>query len=174
MEVGQRTRVKAHKADGTCYRSWLATVEAVEEDRVVLVTPPHHRVEDVDGPFTSPYAIRSHYWPKRRYSLLEVYTPDGTLEEIYVDINSPVEIRDTEMSFTDHELDVSRVPPQRARIVDEDEFREAASRYAYSIEFQRACYEVARAAVAVANGWEPGGRPEIAVQGDEEDEEVVP
>lgn len=90
MNVGERVRVNGHKADGTCYRSRFATVEAIEKDRM--------------------------------------------------------ETKDTEISFTDHELDVSRIPPERARIVDEDEFLEAAARYGYSSELQWICYEVAREA----------------------------
>lgn len=78
-----------------------------------------------------------YYWPNRRYSLLEMYRSDGTLDEIYVDITSPVEI------------------------VDEGEFREAMSRYGYSEEFQQACYEAAREGVDVANGWVAGGMPTV-------------
>lgn len=85
-----------------------------------------------------------------------------------------MEIKDTEISFTDHELDVSRIPPERARIVDEDEFLEAAARYGYSSELQWICYEVAREAVRVANAWVTGGMPDMAFHGDREDEDLVP
>lgn len=90
-----------------------------------------------------------------------MYRADGTLEEIYVDIASPVEIRDSATWFTDYELEVSRKPPHGARIEDEDEFREAVSRHGYSEDFQQACYDVAREAVEVANGWVAGGMPTI-------------
>jgi hypothetical protein len=49
IEVGERVRVRAYKSDETCYRWWWATVEAVEEERVVLVTPAGHQVEDWGG-----------------------------------------------------------------------------------------------------------------------------
>ena len=70
-------------------------VEAVEPDQVVVVTPAGHRVEAIGGGWTSEYAIRSYYWPDRGYSLLEVYTLDGRLAEVYVNINSLVEIGDS-------------------------------------------------------------------------------
>ncbi len=159
MEIGDKVRIRVYKEDGTCYRWWSATVESVRRDQIVVVTPAGHRVGSIDGGWTSEYAIRAFYWPDRRYSLLEVYTPDGTLEEIFVNINSPVEITDGEIRFTDYELDVSRMPPDPARVVDEDEFLEAASRYGYSEDFRQACYAVAREAVELADSWAPRQAP---------------
>lgn len=160
MEAGDRLRVKALKADGTCYRWGCARVEAVAEQRVVALTPPGHRVESIDGGWTSGYAIRSIFWTDRWYSLLEVYFRDEPLSEIFVNVNSPAEVADSEIRFTDYELDVSRKPPEWARVVDEDEFLEAVSRYGYTEVLRQRCYAVAREAVAVANRWEAGGFPE--------------
>jgi protein associated with RNAse G/E len=176
LQIGDRVLVQGYKADGTLYRWWWATVESAAADEVVTVTPPGHRVEDPAGGWTSRYAIRSYYWPGKWYNLLEVYVPDAgppdagppdaggpgdglRLVEIYVNINSPSEIGEEEIRFTDYELDVSRELPGRARIVDEDEFEEAAARYGYTEEFQRFCYEVAREAVGIANGWPAGDMP---------------
>jgi len=39
-----------------------------------------------------------------------------------------------------YKLDVSRKLPNRAQIVDEDEFQEAANKYGYSAEFQLYCF----------------------------------
>jgi protein associated with RNAse G/E len=153
MQIGDRIRISAYKADGTCYRWWTATVEAVEEDVVVTVNPPGHRVEGSGGGWISRRGIRSYYWLDRWYSLLEAYALDGTLEEIYLNINNPVQIVDSGLRYTDYELDVSRELPQAARIVDEDEFAEAAREHGYSQAFQEHCYEVAREAVEVANRW---------------------
>ena len=131
----------------------------MEADKFTLVTPPGHWVDGVDGGFASENALRVYYWPGRWYCLLEAYTPGGELAEIYVNINSPVEIEGSQMRFTDYELDVSRRLPGEARLEDEDEFLEAAAEYGYSEEFQRACYEVAREALDLANGWVAGGMP---------------
>ncbi|MGD2177544.1 MAG: DUF402 domain-containing protein [Anaerolineae bacterium] len=160
-EIGERVQVRAYKPDGTCYRWWHATVELVEPHKVVLVAPVGHRVEDMGGGWTSEHAIRAFYWLNRWYSLLEVYAPDGTLEEIYVNIASPAKIEDGRIWFVDCELDVSREPPHEARIVDEEEFREAVSRYGGSQEFQQACYRVAGEAVEVANHWVARGMPAV-------------
>ncbi len=161
LKAGERVQVKAYKSDGTCYRWWYATVEAVETDRIILVTPVGHRVEDPCGGWSSQHAIRSYYWLDRAYSLLEAYTADGQLDEIYINIGSPAQLGDGEISFTDYELDVSRTPPHRACIVDQDEFREAASRFGYPEEFQQACYEVADEALELANRWAARGMPSV-------------
>jgi protein associated with RNAse G/E len=159
METGDKVLVKAYKSDGTCYRWLHATVEAVDTDKVVTITPVGHRVEGTHGVWASQHAIRVFYWLDRWYSLLEVYAPDGRLEEIFVNINSPVEIEGLQLRFTDYELDVSRKLPHEAVVVDEDEFQEAASKYGYSEEFQRACYQVVREAFEVANSWVAKGMP---------------
>ncbi len=161
MRIGERIQIRAYKSDGTCYRWWYATVEAVTANRIVTVTPAGHPVEGHRGGWTSRYAIRSHFWLDRRYSLLEAYTANGTLEEIYVNINSPVQIEGSELRFTDYELDVSRELPQGARIVDEDEFLEAVRDYGYSEEFQQACYETAKEAIELANRWVAGEMPTV-------------
>ena len=174
MQIGDHIQVKAYKADRTCYRWWRATVEAIEPGQVVLVTPPGHRVESLNGGWTSQYAIRSFYWSDRWYSLLEVYAADGELAEIYVNVGSPAEFGDAQVTFTDYELDVSRRPPHRAHLEDEDEFREAASRYGYSEAFQRACYRVVSEALALADRWVPGGMPTAETLEGEPDEDMVP
>jgi protein associated with RNAse G/E len=159
MEIGERVQVDAYKLDGTRYRWWHATVEAAGADKIVLVAPVGHRVEDAGGGWASEHAIRAFYWPDRWYSLLEVYAPDGTLQEIYVNIASPVRVEDGRIWFVDYELDVSREPPHEARIVDEEEFLEAVTRYEASQAFQQACYQAAREAMEVANLWVAGGMP---------------
>ncbi len=172
MQAGERVRVRAYKADGTCYRRWYATVEAVEADRVVTVSPAGHRLEGVDGVWRCEHVIRTFYWLDRWYSLLEVSAPDGRLEEIYVNVGSPVTIEDSEIRFTDYELDVSREPPHEPVILDEDEFLEAARRYGYAEPFRRACYRVAEEALEVAKDWEAGGMPAVGYGGTGDDEDV--
>jgi protein associated with RNAse G/E len=161
LQVGSQLQVRAYKSDGTCYRWWTATVEAIEQDQVIVATPAGHRLHTPDGDWTSKWAVRSYYWPDRWYSVLEVYRADETLAQIYVNINSPVEISDAQLLYTDYELDVSRELPGQARIVDEDEFQEAALTYGYSPEFQQTCYRVANEALEIANHWVAKGMPTI-------------
>jgi protein associated with RNAse G/E len=168
LQIGSPINVRAYKSDGTCYRWWTGTVEAAESGLVVVTTPAGHWVHTPEGGGKSKWAIRAYYWPDRWYSVLEIYLPGDPDHlqarapvEIYVNINSPVEIGDAQLCFTDYELDVSRELPGRARLVDEDEFREAASKYGYSAEFQETCYRVAREAIDVADNWVAKGMPTV-------------
>ena len=159
MQIGEQLQVKAYKADGTCYRWWPATIEIVTEDLIVTSAPIGKRVEGIGGGWVSDTAIRTFYWLAKPYSLLEVYQADGQLAEIYVNINSLVEIKPGQLSYIDYELDVTLQPPLAARIVDEDEFAEAVIKYGYTAEFQAFCYQAAHEAVEVANSWRAGGMP---------------
>jgi protein associated with RNAse G/E len=159
MHIGQRVQIEMYHSDGTRYRRWEATVEEVGDGRVVVFAPAGHRVEGLGGTVSARHANRTYFWTGRPYSLLEIYEPDGTLDQVYVNINSPVEIGDATLSFVDYELDVSYRPPGPAVIVDQDEFREAAAAYGYSAEFQAACYRTAQEAVRLAESWTPRGLP---------------
>lgn len=97
--------------------------------------------------------LRSYYWFDRFYNLIEVFETTGELLEIYINVASPPEFRDGEMSFKDHELDVSKYPPRLAELIDEDEFAEAIVKYQYSREFQEKMYAAAREALELAENW---------------------
>lgn len=122
MRIGDSIQIKACNSGGVCYRSWYSSVEAIEDDKVVVISLAGQPVQDLDRTWVSEHTIRGYYWLDRMYGLLEVYTADGTLEEIYVNISSPVHVEETHLWFTDYELDVSHKLPHPAQIVDEDEF----------------------------------------------------
>ncbi|MBI3168542.1 MAG: DUF402 domain-containing protein [Chloroflexi bacterium] len=154
IKVGELIPVHACKTDGTVYRSWQATVESVSSNLLVTVAPAGSSVLNIQGedyPLTHHY--RAYYWFDKFYNLLEVFEPDGRLVHIYIKIASPPEFRDGVMSFKDHELDVSKVLPNPATLVDEDEFAEAILKYRYSSEFQEKMYAVAREALEIAESW---------------------
>ncbi|RPH55625.1 MAG: DUF402 domain-containing protein [Chloroflexi bacterium] len=161
MQIGDNVKVRIFKADGQCYRWWEATVEALEVNCVVTVTPPGRLVNDIRGSWVGESALRAYYWFDRPYNLIEVYHPDGTFSETYVNIGSPAEIRGGDICFTDNELDVSLIPPGPARIVDQDDFASAAEKFGYSAQFQQEMYTAAGMAVQVANAWQPKGSPFI-------------
>lgn len=159
IKIGKQLKVRAYKSDGRCYRHWEATVEAHDEERLELVMPSGGWIEDENGGWASENALRNIYWYGKWYCLLEVFNPQGELVEIYVNINSPIVIEDSTVSFTDYELDVSRIPPDPARLVDQDEFEQAAREYGYTQEFTQACYRAAEEALKLANDWAAAGMP---------------
>jgi protein associated with RNAse G/E len=159
LRVGQRVEVKALRADGQAYRWWTATVESVHPDRFVTWNWAGHHVESPQRRWLSEGSIRAVYWLNRLYNLIEVYTRTGDLEEIYINVASPPRVQGPVVSFVDHELDVTMRPGEPPRVVDEDEFEEAAVRFAYAPEFQAACRRAAAEALVVAAGWHPAGLP---------------
>lgn len=156
MEYKPGDVIKAHacKADGTVYRSWQAIIESVAAGLIVTVAPAGSSVFNIKGEdYPIAHHYRAYYWLEKYYNLLEIFETDGKLVHIYLNIASPPEFKNGVMSFNDHELDISRVLPNPARLVDEDEFAEAALKYGYSLQFQEKMYAVANEALELANTW---------------------
>jgi len=162
LRPGDTVWVRTYNADGRPHRWWQSQVEAVEDECVVVYSaigsPIHHNPDRFPAAiYYLRHAIRSYYWPGRRHNLLEIYAADGRLVELYADITSPVEVGENEITFIDHELDVSQLAGQAPRIVDQDEFAAAAVAFGYSDEFMHQCYELAEALLDVLSNWQPLG-----------------
>jgi protein associated with RNAse G/E len=154
MKTGDKIHVRACKADGSVYRSWHTMIESVDGDSIVTISPAGGMVEDrARIHYQNEHILRSYYWFEKFYNLIEVFDTQGNLVEIYINVASPPEFEDGVMSFKDHELDVSKVPPKAAQLIDEDEFAEAAVKYQYTQEFQDRMYSVAQEALELANKW---------------------
>lgn len=162
MKPGDLIWVRVFKADGSPYRWWQSTVEAVEDGCVITYSDVGNAIYLDPQRFsqmvhTQRHAFRSYFWPERRHDVLEIYEPDGQLSELYADITSPVIITADEVRFVDHELDVSLLAGQTARIVDQDEFAEAAERFGYTDEFMRESYALAEQLLDLLATWLPRG-----------------
>jgi hypothetical protein len=155
MKPGDQIHVRACKTDGTVYRGWHTTIESVNADSIVTISPAGSMIIDKThlGDHPAKNHLRSYYWFDKFYNLIEVFDTQGNLIEIYINIASPPEFEDGMMSFKDHELDVVRDMPGVARLVDEDEFVEAVVKYRYSEEFQKKMYAAAEEALDLANSW---------------------
>lgn len=155
MKAGNQIHVRACKTDGTVYRNWHTTIESVDTDSIVTISPVGSMVMDQTrlGDHPIKHHLRSYYWYDKFYNLIEVFDVDGILIEIYINIAAPPEFENGIMSFKDHELDVVRDMPGPAKIIDEDEFAEAAVKYQYSKEFQEKMYSAAEEAMELANHW---------------------
>ena len=154
MKPGDLIHVRACKADGTVYRSWHTMVESVDADAIVTISSAGGYAFDlVRGHYYTRHVLRSYYWRGKDYNLIEAFDANGALVEIYINVASPPRFDDDGMSFTDHELDVSKVFPDAARLVDEDEFAEAAVQYRYTDEFKERMYAAANEAIKLADQW---------------------
>ena len=162
MKPGDLIWVRVFKADGSTHRWWQAVVESVTADCLITYAQAGNPVFHNPDRFAKPvyhqkHHMRTYYWPGRRHDMLEVYWPDGRLYELYANITGPVDLLDDEVRFIDHELDVQMDAGQAPRIVDQDEFTEAASSYHYTDEFMRACYDLAEEIVVLMGQWQPLG-----------------
>ncbi len=154
IKIGDIIHVRACKTDGTVYRSWHTTIESVDADSIVTISPAGSSVLNIKGEdYPIQHHLRSYYWHDKFYNLIEVFEPSGGLFHIYINVASPPEFENGMMSFKDHELDVSKYPPKAAELIDEDEFAEAAVKYQYSKEFQEKMYSAAREALELAEKW---------------------
>jgi protein associated with RNAse G/E len=164
MTDSHHLRVRALRADGTCYRSW--TTELVYQDALGVVTfaVPGGVVDDRGQQWVKQHATRAVYWFDRPYNLLEVFTPEGTLVELYVHIASPARLVDSVLEYTDHELDVVLTPGEKPRVVDEEEFAAASMTYGYTADFQQGCWAACRRAEYLVSHWSTGAPPVAALR----------
>lgn len=159
--------VRALRADGSCYRSWTAQLVYQDAHGLVTFAEAGGVVDDRGRAWVRRYATRAVYWFDRPYNLLEVCLPDGGLIELYVHIASPARLAGAVLEYTDHELDVVLAPGEAPRVVDEDEFAEAATRYGYTADFQQACYAACRRAEQLLARWPTGRPPAVALRATE-------
>jgi protein associated with RNAse G/E len=162
MKPGDTVWVRVFKADGSPHRWWQVVIEDVDAACIVAITKPgnivyHNASRFPSSEYRQKHFIRNFYYPGRCHTLLEVYRPDGALNELYADICSPVQLIEGEIHLIDHELDVSQMAGDVPRIVDQDEFAEAAEQYGYSEEFVRESYALAEKLLRVLAEWQPRG-----------------
>jgi protein associated with RNAse G/E len=155
MKIGDQIQVCACKADGSVYRSWHTTIETMDADSIITISPADSMMEDKKrGCVHIGHTLRCYYWHDRFYNLIEVFDTQENLVEIYINIASPPEFKNGVMSFKDHELDVVKNFSNEARVIDEDEFLEAVGTYKYTKEFQEKMYAAANEALELANRWQ--------------------
>lgn len=162
MKAGDLLWVRAFKADGSTHRWWQATVEQSHDDCLITYTRPgneihHNRDKFRRSIFRQRHHIRTYYWPGRRHNLLEVYKPDGRLHQLYSDIISPIQWVNGEIYYIDHELDVQMYAGEAPRIVDQEEFAEAAEIFGYTDEFYQSSFELAVHLLDTLATWQPLG-----------------
>jgi protein associated with RNAse G/E len=157
MRPGDLIWVRIYKSDGQLHRAWRAPVESVADGQIVTFTEANNPIYTLTQNYSLSHSIRCFLWPGRRHTLLEVYTTDGELHELFADITSPIEIVDGEVHFIDHELDVQMALGGDPCIVDQDEFAEAALKYGYTEAFVRECYTLAEQLLELLANWRPLG-----------------
>ncbi|GAC1464347.1 MAG: hypothetical protein NVS2B16_23430 [Chloroflexota bacterium] len=159
VQAGDVIIVMALKADGQPYRRWKTVVESSGDDHIVTVSRIGDAVSGPCGGWRQRHDVRTFFWFERPYNLLEVYEDDGRLKQIYVNIASVPVLKDRTLIYTDYELDVVRRQGRPIRVVDEDEFIQAAQQFGYSHEFQKSCRRAVAEALHLVSRWRPLGPP---------------
>lgn len=157
MKPGEDVWVRVFKADSTPYRWWRPVVESIADDGLVVYSYADSTLFTPTRTFNLQRHFRSYLWHGRRHTLLEIYEPDGRLHELYADIISPIQVINGEIHLIDHELDVSMMAGEEPRIIDQDEFSDAAERYGYTPEFVNESYALAEQLLEVLANWSPRG-----------------
>jgi protein associated with RNAse G/E len=163
MKIGDRIQVQACKADGSVYRSWHTTIEKMDADSIITVSPIGSEMQDRKrGNVRIGHTMRNYYWFDKFYNLIELFDAQGNLAQIYINIASPPYLEDGSLCFKDYELDVFRYPSNSAILLDEDEFAEAVITYQYTKEFQKQMYSAANEALELANHWQARPSPQFS------------
>jgi protein associated with RNAse G/E len=157
MNPGDILTIRQLHADGACYRWHAAIVERVEADCVVALLHKGDLITQVTGNWELPDNVRMFFWPGKWLVLEETYTDDGTLKDLYININSPPTFVENVIEYVDYELDVAKDPGRPAIVLDEDEFAEAIATYGYSELHQQNCWAAVQAGLALAESWQPRG-----------------
>jgi protein associated with RNAse G/E len=150
--------VKSFKADGTVHRYGTAKLELSNESGCVVSTKPADRIYGADGSYWELDAeVRTIFARKAPLNLLEINNLDGTPRHLYLNVMSPFEETNTEITYVDHELDVLySFQENTTSLLDEDEFLQAAEDYSYSDEFCSLCKRSADYGFEIVKRWKHG------------------
>jgi protein associated with RNAse G/E len=133
----QEILVSVHKYDGTRHRSWPARLAKKEGSLLVLDATFQ---EDIDhallGLISTGTLSTEYYWLDRWYNVFRFSEPDRSLKSFYCNVNLPPEFDGQVLTYIDLDIDVLVNPDLSYRILDIDDFKENAKRYAYPAEIQ--------------------------------------
>ncbi len=130
--IGRRIRVCSTKYDGSPH--WEFDSWFVMERGPLLVTLNFagQELQTWNGPWTTPYHTRNHFWSDRWYNVLRLERPEGgELVGWYCNVTTPAQFDSENVRYVDLDLDVN-VPAQgEPEVLDEDEFLEHSQRMGY-------------------------------------------
>ena len=133
--IGRRIFVCSSKYDGSPH--WEFDSWSVLEQGPLLVTQNFagQELNTSDGPWTSPYHVRNHFWLDGRwYNVMRFEHPTGALDGWYCNVTTPAVFDGETIRYVDLDLDVRIWPTGEIQVLDEDEFLENSERMAYPPE----------------------------------------
>jgi protein associated with RNAse G/E len=130
--IGRRIYVCSTKYDGAPH--WQFDSWFVHEDGPLLITSNFagQELTTSDGPWTTPYDDRNHFWQDRWYNVIRMDLPQGGgLYGWYCNVTTPAQYDGETVRYADLDLDVWVPPEGEPEVLDEDEFAENAARMRY-------------------------------------------
>ena len=133
--IGRPIHVCSTKYDGAAH--WEFDSWFVLEQGPLLVTSNFagQELQTWNGPWTTPYDTRNHFWSDRWYNVMRLERPHGGgLEGWYCNVTTPM-LYDGEMvRYVDLDLDVRVSSQGEPEVLDEEEFVENSRRIGYPPE----------------------------------------
>ena len=75
-----------------------------------------------------------YFWFDRWYNIFKFHEPDGAFRNFYCNIAMPPTLHEASLEFVDLDIDLLVDADGNISVLDEDEFRENAARFAYPVD----------------------------------------
>ena len=130
--IGRRIHVLSTKYDGSPH--WEFDSWFVLEEGPLLITMDFagQEMQTWNGPWTTPYHTRNHFWSDRWYNVMRLEHPQSDeLEGWYCNVTTPPQFDGENVRYVDLDLDVRVSADGKPEVLDEDEFLENSERLSY-------------------------------------------
>jgi protein associated with RNAse G/E len=156
-DIGRPIQIRGTSYDGAPH--WLHQAYLVLERSGLIVTQTFAGTEVTtrNGPWTSQFDTRGHYWTNRWYNVIRLESarggdsstrPGRSLQGFYCNVATPAEFDGENLHYADLQLDVRVFVVEngglRCEVWDDDEFEEARQR----LKYPDSLVSAARAAVS--------------------------
>ncbi len=130
--IGRAIHVVSTKYDGSVH--WEFDSFYIAELGSLLITTNFagQELTTSDGPWTTPFDTRNHFWSDRWYNIMRCDRPRaGGLEYWYCNVTTPAQYDGETVRYIDLDLDVRVFADGTLEVLDEDEFLEHSARMGY-------------------------------------------
>ena len=119
--------LQALKPNGKPHQSWSSNLILESGDWIIThsgyATSVRHHTKDLT--YVMQHNNLGIFNTEEYYNVFIDFHKDGTFKMLYINVATPAVFQNDEITWTDLELDVVRLPGKSAELVDEDEFEEA-------------------------------------------------
>jgi protein associated with RNAse G/E len=130
--IGRRIHVVSTKYDGSPHWDFDSFFVLEEGPLVVTLNFAGQELMTWNGPWTTPFDTRNHFWCDRWYNVMRCDLPrGGGLDSWYCNVTTPAQYDGETVRYVDLDLDVHVFADGRIEVLDEDEFLENSRRMGY-------------------------------------------